>query len=132
MKDNKDSYNQIMKTTSIFGGVQVFQIIIQILRSKIVAVLLGPTGIGINGLYNSTIDLINGFTNFGLGTSAVKNVAAANGTGNTREVATVVIVLRRVVWLTGILGTLVMIVMSRWLSQLTFKSDEYTLSLIHI
>ncbi len=44
MSDQQSSYRQIMKATSIFGGVQVFQIIIQIIRSKFVALYLGPMG----------------------------------------------------------------------------------------
>lgn len=69
----------ILKTTSLFGGVQVFQIIISIIRAKVIAVLLGPTGMGILGLLTASISLIGGLTGFGLGTSAVKNVARAAG-----------------------------------------------------
>ena len=128
----ENSYRQIFKATSLFGGVQVFNILIAIIRSKIIAVLLGPTGIGINSLLNSTTGFIAGLTNFGLGTSAVKNVAAAHGTGNTKRIATVVIVLRRLVWITGLLGASVTIVLSPWLSQLTFGNKDYTLAFIWI
>ncbi len=132
MSSKQSSYRQIMKTTSIFGGVQVFTIIISIIRSKFIAVLLGPAGMGINSLLNSTTSFISGLTNFGLGTSAVKNVAAAYGTGNNERISTVVIVLRRLVWLTGILGTIITIVLSPWLSQLTFGNKDYTLAFIWI
>lgn len=121
-----------MKATSIFGGVQVFQITITIIRSKIIAVLLGPAGIGINGLLNSTTSLIAGMTNFGLGTSAVKNVAAAYGTGDTTRIAKVVRVLRRMVWATGLLGAVLTLISSPWLSQLTFGNRDYTLAFIWI
>lgn len=121
-----------MKATSIFGGVQVFTIIISIVRSKIIAVLLGPAGIGINSLLQSTGGFIGGLTNFGLGTSAVKNVAAAHSTGDDYKVASVVSVLRRLVWLTGLLGSILMIVLSPLLSQLTFGNKDYTLAFIWI
>jgi len=121
-----------MKATSLFGGVQVFNIIISIIRSKFIAVLLGTTGMGIAGLLTSTTGLISGLTNFGLGTSAVRDVASANSTGNETRIATVVTVLRRWVWATGTLGTLVMLVLSPWLSQLTFGNSEYTLAFIWI
>ena len=75
MTEKKDSYRQIMKATSVFGGVQVFQILISIVRSKFVAILLGPAGMGIVGLLTATTGLVNGFTNFGLGTIAVKNIS---------------------------------------------------------
>jgi O-antigen/teichoic acid export membrane protein len=132
MSEQQSSYRQIMKATSIFGGVQVFQIIIKIIKSKFIAVLLGPEGMGIAGLLNSTIGLIAGLTNFGLGTSAVKNVAEANASGNKTRVAVIITVLRRWVWITGILGSIVTIVLSSWLSQLTFGNTDYTIAFIWI
>ncbi len=64
-------------------------------------------GMGIVGLLTSTTGLISGLTNFGLGTSAVKNIAEAIGTKNEIRIATVVKVMRRLVWFTGILGALI-------------------------
>ena len=132
MTNQQSSYRQIVKATSLFGGVQVFNIIISIIRSKFIAVLLGPAGMGIAGLLTSTTNLIGGLTNFGLGTSAVRDVASANGTGNETRIATVVTVLRRWVWVTGTLGTLAMSVLSPWLSQLTFGNRNYTLAFVWI
>lgn len=128
----QSSYRQIMKATSIFGGVQVFQIIIQIIRSKFIAVLLGPVGMGIAGLLTTTTNFISVLADFGLGTSAVKDIAAANATGNDGRISTVVIVLRRLVWITGILGTLVTLILSPWLSRLTFGNYNYTSAFIWI
>jgi len=128
MSENKTSYRSIMKATSLFGGVQVFNIIIAIIRSKLIAILLGPTGMGIAGLLISTTGLISSLTNFGLGTSAVKDIAAANESGNKNRINTTVLVFRRLVWITGLLGALIIFISSRWLSQLTFGSPEYTIA----
>ncbi|HEY9001043.1 MAG TPA: O-antigen translocase [Mucilaginibacter sp.] len=122
----ENSYRQIFKTTSIFGGVQIFNIAINIIRSKFIAILLGPGGMGIAGLFTSTITVITNLTNFGLATSSVKNVAAANSTGDMERVSVVVGVLRRLVWLTGLLGVIIMLVLAPWLSELTFGSRKYT------
>lgn len=132
MADHNSSYRQILKATSIFGGVQIVQIIVHILRSKFLAVLLGPVGVGINSLFNSTIQLIQRFTNFGLQTSAVKNVAEANATGNENRISVIVTVLRRWVWITGFIGVLITIVLSPWLSELTFGNRDYTIAYIWI
>ena len=119
-----------MKATSIFGGVQVFTIFVAIIKSKFIAVLLGPAGMGISGLLTSTTGLINGLTNFGLGTSAVKDVAAANATGDETRIATIVTVLQRWVWITGVLGALVTLIFAHWLSLLTFGNADYTIAFI--
>lgn len=126
MQEQKASYRDIMKATSLFGGVQVFNIIIAIIRSKIIAVLLGPAGMGIAGLLISTTGLIGSLTNFGLGTSAVKDIAAANETGDQQRINKVATVFRRLVWITGLLGASITFITSPWLSQLTFGNKEYT------
>ncbi len=124
----KSSYRQIMKATSIFGGVQVFNIIISIVRSKVIALLLGPAGMGIAGLLNSTITLVGSLTNFGLGISAVKDIAAANESEDNLRISRVIMVMRRLVWITGLLGALVTLVLSPWLSELSFGNGDYTIA----
>lgn len=130
MIESKSSYRQIFKATSLFGGVQVVNIIVSIIRSKVIAVLLGPAGMGIAGLLNSTTGLVSGLTNFGLGTSAVRDVAAANETGDEKRISKVVAVFRKLVWITGFLGCFVTIVLSPWLSEVTFGNRKYTIAFI--
>lgn len=132
MSEQQTAYRQIMKATSIFGGVQVFYILIGLIRSKFVAVLLGPTGMGVAGLLAATTGMIAGLTNFGLATSAVKDISAAHGTGNTVRVSTVVTVFRRLVWITGILGAFISLALAPWLSQVTFGNRDYTYAFILI
>lgn len=124
------SYRQIVKATSIFGGVQVFNIVISIARTKLVAILLGPAGMGVAGLLVSTTALIGSVTNFGLATSAVRNISAA--ARNEEKIGKTVSVLRRLVWLTGVLGTLVTLILSPFLSEMTFGNEEYTTAFILI
>ncbi|MCP2045731.1 oligosaccharide flippase family protein [Pontibacter sp. HSC-36F09] len=130
MTVKQDSYKRIIKATSIFGGVQVFNILISIMRTKFIAVLLGPAGMGIAGLLVSTTALIGSMTNFGLATSAVRSVSVA--AGDDEKIGVTVSVLRRLVWLSGILGTLVTLSLSSFLSELTFGSKDYTVAFMAI
>lgn len=132
MSKIQNSYREIVKTTSLFGGVQVFNIVITIIRTKFVAILLGPAGMGIAGLLNVTINLISKLTNFGLGTSAVKNISEAHGTGDEEKIATVITVIKRWVWITGLLGSLLTLIFSSVLSELTFGNTDYTYAFIWI
>jgi O-antigen/teichoic acid export membrane protein len=129
---NKSSYRQIFKATSLFGGVQVFNILIGIIRSKFIAVLLGPTGMGIAGLLTSTTGMIAGLTNFGLGSSAVRNVAEIHAQQDYQKISIVVTALRRWVWITGLLGTFVTLIFAPWLSKLTFGNKDYTCSFMFL
>lgn len=132
MNEHQSTYRQIAKATSIFGGVQAFQIIITIVKSKFVAILLGPAGMGIVGLLTSTTGLISGLTNFGLGTSAVKDISEANGTQDEKRISTVVNVMRRLVWVTGLLGAIITLTLSSVLSQMTFGNKDYTAAFVWI
>lgn len=119
-KYKKSSYRGIFKATSLFGGVQVYQILIEIIKSKFVAVLLGPSGVGIQGLYISGTQMIQQLSSFGLSQSAVRNVAEAYGSGEHLQISKTVIALRRLVWITGLLGMLFVIVLSPVLSKSSF------------
>ena len=130
MSQDKSSYRQIFKATSLFGGVQVFNIIISIVRSKAIAVLLGPVGMGISGMLLSTVTLISSLTSFGLGVSGVKDVAAAYEVGDARKVSYTAAILNKLIWWTGIFGVAAMLSLSPILSKITFDTYEYTWSFI--
>lgn len=130
LSEQQSSYRQIFKATSILGGVQVFTIIISVLRSKAIAVLLGPAGMGIVAIYTSTIGLIAQVTNFGLGTSAVKNIAIASESGDAEKLAKTTAVFTRLVWLTGFLGFIVALALSPFLSEIAFGHKKFTLGFV--
>ncbi|MBU1368922.1 MAG: O-antigen translocase [Bacteroidetes bacterium] len=132
MTEQQSSYRQILKATSIFGGVQVFNIVIQIAKSKVVAVLLGPSGMGVLGLLTSSLSIIGAFTNFGLHISAVKDISEANQSDDNKRISIVAAAFRRIVWVTGMLGTILTVVFSSTLSQLSFGNKNYTLAFIWI
>lgn len=108
----------------------MYQILIQIIRSKIVAVLLGPSGFGIAGLYQSAIDLAKQVTSLGISQSAVRDVSEANGTGDIQKISRTVTVLRKVVWWTGMLGLVAVAALSPILSKTSFGNYDYTIPFI--
>jgi len=130
--DQKASYRSIFKATSLFGGVQVYQILIQIIKSKFIAVLLGPAGFGIMGLYQSAIDLIKQVTSLGISQSAVRDVSEAYGTGDLQRISRTTTVLKRVVWWTGILGLIAVALFSPILSKTSFGNYDYTVPFIFL
>ena len=69
-------YLHILKYTGLFGGVQGLNVLIGIVRNKLVAVLLGPPGcLVLFSLFNTTVRFISDSTNFGLSMSAVRNIS---------------------------------------------------------
>ncbi|GAA4281482.1 oligosaccharide flippase family protein [Gaetbulibacter aestuarii] len=125
MISDKSSYRQIIKATSLFGGVQVINVLISIAKSKIAALLIGVSGFGIFGLLTSTLNLILGITRLGLDVSAVKEIAATNH--NSDNVSKLVTITNRLTFYSGIAGALISLVFSPWLSSFIFGNENYAL-----
>jgi PST family polysaccharide transporter len=121
----KSSYGQILKSSALIGGSSVLTILIGIVRTKAMAVLLGPAGFGLMGLYSSIIDLALAVASMGIGSSGVRQIAESVSTGNETRIARTVIVLRRTAVILGVLGAVLVVVFSGPLSTLTFGSDRH-------
>jgi len=125
--NGQSSYKSIFKANALFGGVQLYQILIQVIRSKFIAVLLGPSGVGIQGLYTSATRLISDISAMGLSQSAIRDVSEAFGTNDIRRVSRTVKILQRLIWFTGILGAVAVFALSPVLSKTSFGNYEHTI-----
>ena len=63
----------------IIGSAQVINIIISIVRMKVLAVLLGPGGVGLLSIYNSLLDMVQQTAGLGMGSSGVREIASSRG-----------------------------------------------------
>ncbi|MBO4340643.1 MAG: O-antigen translocase [Bacteroidales bacterium] len=128
--EGSNSYKSIFKATTLFGGVQLYQVLVNIVRSKFVAVLLGTAGMGIQGMFMSTLQFIQSITSLGLSQSAVRDVSEANGTADEQRLGKTVSAFRKLVWFTGLLGMVAVMVFSPILSEVTFGNHDYTVPFI--
>lgn len=129
MKEDKQSYQSVMKATSLFGGVQVIRILLTIIRSKVMAQLLGPEGVGISNLLTRPLQLITTATQLGLDKSAVKEISSQYNREDG-DPYRMIAILKRLVWITAIIGAVCMVLFSPLLSRFTFDSDAYMLTFI--
>lgn len=121
----QSSYRRIVASTSIIGGATVATILIGILRTKILAVLAGPEGIGLLGLLANITALVAAVANFGLAFSAVREIAGAQSDRRKAEI-------RRALWVASLplalLGGLLL-----WLGRepiTRLAADDQSLSLL--
>src|SRR5580692_12262584 len=80
--NEKSTYGQILKSSAIIGGASALNIGFGIIRTKVMAVLLGPAGLGVMGLYSSISDLTRSLAVMGINDSGVRQIAAAISTGD--------------------------------------------------
>lgn len=124
--ESERTYGQILKSSVLVGGSSVANIVIGIARAKAMAVLLGPSGVGLAGLYNSIADITSTVAGMGVNSSGVRQIAAAVGSGDTELIGRTTVVLRRVSGLLGLLGAALLIAFSGQISRLTFGNSGYT------
>jgi O-antigen/teichoic acid export membrane protein len=124
--NSKESYKETFKATSLFGGVQFISIVINIVRSKVVAVILGTTGYGIYGLLQSPLGLIGLVSELGIGASGVRDIVKSSTDGDEIEISKTVKTVKRWALGTGIAGMVIVIVLSPLLSRWTVGNYDYT------
>lgn len=121
------NYRSILKSTSLIGGASVINILIGMVRTKFVAILLGPTGVGLMGMLVQIAGLVTTVSGMGLSSSGVRQVAEAVGSGDDERIARTVKTLRRTVWMTGTAGMLVMMLACVPISLISFDTTDYAL-----
>ena len=107
------------------GGVAVVGLILGMVRTKFAAVLIGTTGAGMLANFAVIQGFVGTLAGMGVQFSAVRDVASAYARNDSQEIGRTVLTLRRVCWLTGLLGAASMLLLSPWLSQLSFGSLQY-------
>ena len=129
-QEKTNGYAHILKCMGVFGSVQGVTIGLGIIRNKLVAVLIGPAGVGIISLFNSAITLLTNTANMGLGVSGVRNVSEAYEANDGQRLDLAVSTLRFWAFLMGFLGMSLCLALSVWLSQITFSDNVHTVDFL--
>ena len=124
-KDSKKSYGQIIKSSALIGGSTVINVGLGMIRTKVMAVLLGTAGMGLFGNYGRITDLVRTLAGMGINVSGVRQIAEAVGTGEEERVARTVTSLRRVAVLTGALGALLLLIFCKPVARLMFDDGTH-------
>lgn len=119
------TYGQILKSSAMIGGSQALNVAIGIVRTKAMAVLLGPAGYGLFGLYGSVAQVVQSVAGMGVGSSGVREIAASVASGDTEQIALTTLVLRRTSLILGLLGAVLLFCFSKQVSTITFGSSEH-------
>ena len=115
-------YRSIARGTALMGGVQFFNLLINIIRGKLVALFLGPFGIGMSSLFSSSISMVQQFSCLGLNLAIVKEIADKTN-GEERIIS--ISIIKTLLLITAIIGALLTICLSQWLSCWTFGNYNY-------
>lgn len=123
MKENSNN-RDLIKTNLVFGGVKIFQMLVSLIKNKIVAVLLGPAGVGIQTLLVSTINTLHQFSSLGINQSSVREIAIEKEHTEKSKVIKVANILSVIL---GIIAAIICFVFSKQLSHFVFEKSDYTI-----
>ncbi len=117
------SYRTILRASSIIGGAQVINIAVGLVKIKAVALLLGPAGVGLVGLYQSLVQTAASVAALGIGTVGTRQIATAHAEGGDLAVGRT---RRALFWGTMILaliGAAIFWLARGWIARV-FLADE--------
>lgn len=94
--------SRVYKALGVFSGTQSIGILCSVIRTKMVALWIGASGVGLFGIYNTAIELISSITQLSMRSSAVRDLAAQPAASAGRRIMETVV--RRWALILGLLG----------------------------
>lgn len=115
----------MLAATSVTGLASVGNIALSVIRVKVIALLVGPAGIGLLGLYLRLTTLVATLSGLGLSQSGVREVAAAK---NPDELAKTRRALMSASLILGLIAAVIVLIFKRPIARAIFedttRSDE--------
>jgi len=124
MFDN-NANSTIFKTTFLFGFVKLINISTKIIQNKVIAILLGPSGVGLIGLYQSLLNSFKTFGGLGVNQSAIRDIAEGKNKNKISEYSKVVAVTKKITLYSGVFSSLICVCFSNYFSIYIFEDTKY-------
>jgi PST family polysaccharide transporter len=121
---SQHAYARMLKATSTLAGAKVVTILISIIRTKIVALLLGPSGMGVVSLVSSSTELARVAFACGLDGATARKVAEASASKDPLRIDHAYRVSARTALGVGVLASVVLAVVSPLLSSHFFGNSD--------
>ncbi len=120
------SFARILRSSALMGGAQVATLLVAFVRTKVIAQLMGPAGVGLVGVLTAFNGNVSTLAAWGLGASGVRMIASATEEEKPAKQAAV----RRFGLSLSGLGLGVSLLLFWPVAQLTFDSSRYALELL--
>ena len=118
------SHREVFRSSAIIGGSSTINVIVSIVKVKVLAVLLGPAGIGLMGLYLNIMGVAATLAGCGIVSSGVRQVASSADDAETLSIV------RRALWLgnlvLGISGMAALWLLREPVAQWVFGESVHT------
>jgi PST family polysaccharide transporter len=110
----------------MIGGAQAVTILVSFVRAKMVAILVGPSGVGLMGILNTFNANIASVAGWGLGSTAIRTIGGAAVEQRGEKAASAIVLGRRLAWC----GLFCVVILAAPVGYLTFSSTNYNWELL--
>jgi len=121
---SRSSYRDIVRSSALIAGSTGFSVVMRIVRMKVIAVILGPSGIGLLGVFSSVTQLAETAVILGVETTGVRSIADAKGKDDREAVARSTSILGKGTFWLGLIGSIVFLTLVFPISRFTFGDDD--------
>jgi len=118
------SIGQLIRASAISGAGSAVYILSGIIKTKVIAIFLGPSGVGLFGLFQSILSTTGTISGMGLGTSGVRQIAEARAGASSDSLGVTAAALWWASFLLGLLGAIVVILFRAPLAELSMGSAD--------
>jgi len=126
----RSTHARILQSTAVIGLAGLINIVMSIVRAKAVAVLLGPSGIGLFGVLSSLLDLVHAVGGVGVSSSGVRQIAQANGDGDRPRLALVVATVRLLSVALAVVAAAVVVLGAGPIALVSFGDDLHRAAVV--
>jgi enterobacterial common antigen flippase len=124
MSIDSRSYREILKSSAVVGSASLVNVAVGVVRTKVMAVLLGPAGFGLMGAYLIIVELAKSVAQLGINSSGVRQIAEASGSNDLEHTSRTAAVLRVVSLGCASIGACVLWFLAPTVAQVTFGSTR--------
>jgi PST family polysaccharide transporter len=119
------SYRDILKSTAWVGSSAVFNVAIGMVRTKLMALLLGPAGFGLMSACMQVAEVGRNVAQMGINASAVRQISAAASSGRQEAVSRTAAAIHWMSLICGAAGLLAVSALCEPIAEITFGSRDH-------
>lgn len=119
-------YRKTLRSIFLVGGSSLVNMVSGLLKTKIIAILFGPSGVGIMALYSQIMSFTTTLAGMGITTSGVRSVSLAMNNEAPEQLSRTRTIVILTTLLSGVVGAIFLALLSEKISVFTFKSDGYS------
>ncbi|MBP3510667.1 MAG: oligosaccharide flippase family protein [Prevotella sp.] len=121
----KAAYRNIMHSTMFFGGTQVLVTLVNLVKGKLVAVILGAAGMGLSSLLMSASGVIQQIASLGINNACVPEVSQANTAGDRAALLVISRIVRAMMLISAFAGMALAVLLSPLTARLSVGNLTY-------